>query len=494
MHCGIEERMSATENLTVMFTDIAGFTEKTAKLSRQQHKQLLSDHDRLLLPVIKHFGGKKIKSVGDGMLISFRSPTDAVKCAMAMQDQMYGYNQNRDEIERIDIRAALNAGEVQIERGDIFGDAVNLASRLEGITPPGEIFFTQAVYLAMHKAEVPHVEVGKENFKGVDQAVEIFKVRKSIEDGSAAPYDSDLSFTNSILSGLRSSDSASSSGGGKKLLAVIAVAVVLVVTYFLLQSFRGDPTDIVNLKEQSQAMLDANQLAEAQSLAEDHVTSNPEDAEGLILMGHVQIASGEIDEALHSYRRSVELEATLIEDEKLVTNVLGVLGENESANLFVIENPTQAFIDGLFQASVTPGWEKRRNAIKMLKKLSMHEKIDWVEVTLADLQEQTGCEEKLKSIQTLRKLRNKRSLSALKKLVDVSLIEKVKSNCYRSELKKTIAEIEGGSSMQSTTNGRLPESDDIPSSGSGGLSKLMDKLKSVGAVSGEVTEVEGSDK
>ncbi|MHC4914198.1 MAG: adenylate/guanylate cyclase domain-containing protein, partial [Planctomycetota bacterium] len=122
--------MARTENLTVMFTDIVGFTAKTAGLSREEHEALLVGHDRLFLPIIANYSGTRIKSLGDSMLVAFRSPTDAVKCGMALQDAVCAYDRTTGSERSFHIRVAISVGEVRVSGGDIFGEAVNVAGHL----------------------------------------------------------------------------------------------------------------------------------------------------------------------------------------------------------------------------------------------------------------------------------------------------------------------------------------------------------------------------
>ena len=162
-----------------MLTDIKGFTDKTSRRSRAQIKDLLARHNELVLPVIGRFHGTIIKTIGDAFLVTFESSTDAVLCGISIQDELAAFNKGRAQDDRIDIRIAINAGEVSIsESGDIFGDAVNITSRIEGIAEAGEVFFTESVYLSMNKNEVPSSEIGYRQFKGISDKIKVYKVLK----------------------------------------------------------------------------------------------------------------------------------------------------------------------------------------------------------------------------------------------------------------------------------------------------------------------------
>ncbi len=127
--------MLKTENVVILFTDIAGFTESTSLQSREQNQRLLDRHNSILLPIVRRFRGRHIKSIGDALLLIFTSPTDAMRCAMAMQDAMHEYNLSSKVDEQIHIRVAASLGEVRVTKSDIFGEPVNVTSRIEGITP-----------------------------------------------------------------------------------------------------------------------------------------------------------------------------------------------------------------------------------------------------------------------------------------------------------------------------------------------------------------------
>jgi len=172
-----------TAPLTVMFTDIAGYTERTGQQSREEAARWLAIHDGLLQPVIKAFGGKLVKTIGDAFLATFASPTDAVLCGMAIQDRLYLHNLTAPPSEQIHVRVALSAGEVRLHRSDIFGEAVNLASRLEGLATPGEVLISDAVYATMNSAEATLEHRGEHRFKGISRAVQVYACRPTSEPG-----------------------------------------------------------------------------------------------------------------------------------------------------------------------------------------------------------------------------------------------------------------------------------------------------------------------
>ena len=81
-----------TQNLAVMITDIKGFTAKTSRQTREENALMLRRHDALLVPVLRAFGGRRIKTMGDAFLVVFSSPTNSLLCGMAIQDRLWDYN------------------------------------------------------------------------------------------------------------------------------------------------------------------------------------------------------------------------------------------------------------------------------------------------------------------------------------------------------------------------------------------------------------------
>ena len=90
--------------------------------------------------------GRIVKLMGDGVLVEFASAVDAVQCAVALQKAFAGANQGCQRTERIALRIGINLGDVIVEGGDLYGDGVNVAARLEGLAEPGRISVSRSVY------------------------------------------------------------------------------------------------------------------------------------------------------------------------------------------------------------------------------------------------------------------------------------------------------------------------------------------------------------
>ena len=132
--------MEDTETLTVMFLDIVSYTKTTSQLSREEVNRLHEVFEDMVLPIFDRYSGKVVKDTGDGFLVAFKSPTNAVLCGMELQDALYEYNELNPK-HPLKVRVADHTGEVIKRKNDIYGEAINIAARIEDITPPNQIFF-----------------------------------------------------------------------------------------------------------------------------------------------------------------------------------------------------------------------------------------------------------------------------------------------------------------------------------------------------------------
>jgi len=169
-----------SEILTVVFIDIVGYTKTTAQLSREEFTQLHDTFDNITLPLIEKHSGKVIKKIGDAFLITFRSPTNAVLCGTELQNAFEQHNKRAKR--PIRIRVAIHTGEVIIRNDDVFGEAVNTTSRIEGITEANEIVFSEAVFSAMNKREVPYIHLGLKKLKGMKFPIRLFRVKSGYDE------------------------------------------------------------------------------------------------------------------------------------------------------------------------------------------------------------------------------------------------------------------------------------------------------------------------
>lgn len=167
-----------TRNLTLLLSDVKGYTERQSRSSRQEIEEELVRHRTLLQPIFEGFGGRVVKTMGDAFLVAFESPTDAVHAAVQVQKALDAANARvADPARATHVRVAISTGEVtEDEAGDVFGEPVNLAARLEGIAEAGTIYLTETTFLSMNRNEIPTLEVGHRVFKGIPDEVKVYRI------------------------------------------------------------------------------------------------------------------------------------------------------------------------------------------------------------------------------------------------------------------------------------------------------------------------------
>jgi len=162
--------MSQTRQLAaIMFTDIVGYT---ALMSEDEERafELLRKNRQLQKPIIGKYKGRWIKELGDGVLASFPTVTDAVLCATEIQKAC-------EAIDGLKLRIGIHQGEVVFEDNDVFGDGVNIASRLQALAPVGGTWISEPVYNNIaNKKDMKTKFVRSEILKNVKEPVRIYEV------------------------------------------------------------------------------------------------------------------------------------------------------------------------------------------------------------------------------------------------------------------------------------------------------------------------------
>ena len=242
---------AATDNLAILLTDIEDFTPKTSRKTRADIIRMIEEHKSLVLPVLEGKGGQLIKTIGDAFLVVFQSPTDAVLAGVEVQRLLREFNAGKTGDDRLDVRIAINSGEVTLADNDVFGEPVNITARINGIAEAGEVFFTEAVYLAMNKMEVPSSEVGLLQLKGIAEKIRVYKVvrEKPIGEMSGGGYrEATATVARPLASppGLPPATPQSGSGtagqpAGRRRRVVALVLDALFCAFFLALLFRTPP-------------------------------------------------------------------------------------------------------------------------------------------------------------------------------------------------------------------------------------------------------------
>lgn len=168
----VERRLAA-----VLAADIAGYS-RLMGVDEEGTLVALKTHRRDVIdPKITEHHGRIVKTTGDGILVEFASAVDAVHCALEVQQRMAERNVNLPEGRRIDFRVGINVGDIVIDEGDIFGDSVNVAARLESIADRGGVCISRQVLDQIEgKVPVSCRELGRQNLKNIARPVEVYAI------------------------------------------------------------------------------------------------------------------------------------------------------------------------------------------------------------------------------------------------------------------------------------------------------------------------------
>ncbi len=177
----------------LMFTDIVGYSALTQQ-NETLTLDLLEEHNRLLRPLFSQYGGKEIKTTGDGFLVEFASALEAAHCAIAMQKTLHERNASAPAERKLQIRIGLHVGDVVHREADVFGDGVNIAARIEPLALPGGICLSQQVFdQIQHKIAEPIIKLGKGELKNI-KAADIYRIVLPWERGRF-PFAERVSFS-----------------------------------------------------------------------------------------------------------------------------------------------------------------------------------------------------------------------------------------------------------------------------------------------------------
>jgi adenylate cyclase len=169
----IERKLAA-----ILAADVAGYSRLMGEDEEGTHERLKAHLRELVDPKINEHRGRTVKNTGDGMLVEFPSVVDAVRCAVAVQREMARHNADVPTEARIEFRVGINLGDVIVEEGDIFGDGVNVAARLEALAEPGGICISRVVRDQIRdKLPYPFEDRGEQSVKNIARPVRVYAMR-----------------------------------------------------------------------------------------------------------------------------------------------------------------------------------------------------------------------------------------------------------------------------------------------------------------------------
>ena len=163
----MERRLAA-----IFAADMVGYSRLMEADEVGTIERLMANRAELVDPAIASHNGRIVKLMGDGMLVEFASVVDALQCAVAIQRAMVGRENHLPEQDRVRYRIGINVGDIMIEDGDIFGDGVNIAARLEAMAEPGGVCISGTAYDQIKsKVGVGYESLGDVQVKNIQQPV-----------------------------------------------------------------------------------------------------------------------------------------------------------------------------------------------------------------------------------------------------------------------------------------------------------------------------------
>jgi len=184
----VERRLAA-----ILSADVAGYSRLMGVDEEGTHATLKTCRRELIDPKIGKHRGRMVKNTGDGALVEFASAVDAARCAIEIQRAMAARNAALPDDHRVEFRIGINVGDIIIDEGDIYGDGVNIAVRLEAIAEPGGICISDKVHQEIRgKVDVFARDVGLQTLKNIAEPVRVYEIARAaikprLEDLGGAP-------------------------------------------------------------------------------------------------------------------------------------------------------------------------------------------------------------------------------------------------------------------------------------------------------------------
>jgi formylglycine-generating enzyme required for sulfatase activity/class 3 adenylate cyclase len=161
----------------IVVGDISGYSRLMEIDEEGTHGRVKRIERGLVEPSITGHHGRLVKTTGDGFIAIFDSPVEAVRCSIVIQQDMVGRNASLPKHHWIEYRIGVNLGDILIESGDVYGDGVNIASRLEGIADPGQVFISSGIYEQVkHKLVCGYESLGDRKLKNIADPVRVYRV------------------------------------------------------------------------------------------------------------------------------------------------------------------------------------------------------------------------------------------------------------------------------------------------------------------------------
>jgi len=171
--------MASTRRLAaILAADVAGYWRLMGADEEGTLGRLRALRAELIDPMIAAHNGRLVKTTGDGLLVEFSSVVDALRCATELQASMAEHTATAPADKRIEFRIGINAGDIVVEDGDIFGDGVNVAARLEGLAEPGGICVSARVQEdAAGRLDLAFEDMGEQQLRNIARPVRVYALQ-----------------------------------------------------------------------------------------------------------------------------------------------------------------------------------------------------------------------------------------------------------------------------------------------------------------------------
>jgi class 3 adenylate cyclase len=160
--------------MTILFSDIKGSTAYAEKNGDIEYMKMIGRHNGLLFPIIEDQGGRVVKTIGDAILAQFDDPVHAIKASAEMQRALARHREDSEESDHIRIRVGLHYGFGLIKDNDVFGDVVNVASRVENQADAEQVLITEALLDAAETAGFEYAKMERAEIKGKDEPIDLY--------------------------------------------------------------------------------------------------------------------------------------------------------------------------------------------------------------------------------------------------------------------------------------------------------------------------------
>ena len=440
-----------TETLAIVFTDIKGYTAATSSQTHVQNARLLKSIAKIVVPIVKAFDGRVVKTIGDAYMLVFRSPTDAVRCSLAIQDRLHQENQGKSENDGTHVRIACNVGEVRVHRGDVFGEPVNIASRIETVTPADEVYISEAMWLTMNRSDLSLERVGEYDLKGIPEPVTVYRARR-FADASDDPEQRKkaLPFGGKQIALWQRQQWVRRANVGAWIFAVVGLTFAAYLRYrpesdysAIVQAAKAaveqnNPTDAIARageippsavqertlvrryrRQAAQQLYERGEIDTARSEIDALLGEDARDADALLLRGLLLAKKDDLRGAIQALNDALKLNPALSTKPELIPVV--VKGYNDPAT----RKAADAFVEAYVRDQAVPALTRlmqtsqersvRMTAAARLEKLGAGQEVDWVLLALDDLKS-TSCKTKKLAIQRLIAEGDERAVGPLMKL------------------------------------------------------------------------------